>query len=214
VVDVATGLRERKKQRTRATITRVALELFARNGFAATTVNEIAEAAEVSPRTVSTYFPTKEGIVFAEYRASIERLAACLERREPGETVIDALCRWLIAEESAQAGPGRALVGRADDDDADVARLREIAIERDQDLWGMQRRETRVMRGMIGDAWAEEIGVPADSLAARTIGATAVSALLELNAYAARNDSSATDSLPTILAFLRGGVAALQADAR
>ena len=61
------GLRERKKERTRATITRVALELFARDGFAATTLSAIADAAEVSPRTVSTYFPSKEGIVFAAY---------------------------------------------------------------------------------------------------------------------------------------------------
>ena len=62
-----TGLRARKKERTRATITRVSLELFARDGFAATTLSAIAEAAEVSPRTVSTYFPSKEGIVFAAY---------------------------------------------------------------------------------------------------------------------------------------------------
>src|SRR5688572_14926771 len=44
----SSSLRERKKDRTRATITRVALELFARDGFHATTINDIAEAAEVA----------------------------------------------------------------------------------------------------------------------------------------------------------------------
>ena len=43
---------------------RVALDLFARNGYSGTTIAQIAEAAEVSPRTVSTYFPAKEDIVF------------------------------------------------------------------------------------------------------------------------------------------------------
>ena len=104
----APGLRERKKERTRATITRVALELFARDGFAATTVTAIAEAADVSPRTVSTYFPHKEGIVFSAYEAGIRRLAARLGRRQPGETVLAAVEAWIRAEEHESRATGRA----------------------------------------------------------------------------------------------------------
>jgi AcrR family transcriptional regulator len=57
------GLRERKKARTKATIQRHAVRLFREQGYDATTVEQIAEAAEVSPSTVFRYFPTKEDLV-------------------------------------------------------------------------------------------------------------------------------------------------------
>ena len=69
------GLRERKKARTRATIQREALRLFQRNGYAATSVEAIADAAEVSPSTFFRYFPTKEDVVLTDFvdEATIER---------------------------------------------------------------------------------------------------------------------------------------------
>src|SRR3954454_17331347 len=70
------GLRERKRRRTRASICRAALELFDRNGFRATTLADIAHAADVSPRTVSGYFPTKEALAFPAADEEAEALAA------------------------------------------------------------------------------------------------------------------------------------------
>ncbi len=57
------GLRERKKAKTRAAIQQHALRLFREQGYEATTVEQIAEAAEVSPSTYFRYFPTKEDVV-------------------------------------------------------------------------------------------------------------------------------------------------------
>ncbi len=75
------GLRERKKARTRASIREHALRLFRENGYQRTTVQEIAEAAEVSPSTFFRYFPTKEDVVLQDDMDT--RLIEALEQQPP-----------------------------------------------------------------------------------------------------------------------------------
>lgn len=71
------GLRERKKARTREAILREAFRLFRERGYAATTVEQIAAAAEVSPATFFRYFPTKEHLVTLDrFPPLIEALSA------------------------------------------------------------------------------------------------------------------------------------------
>ncbi|MEU7282613.1 TetR family transcriptional regulator [Streptomyces sp. NPDC045431] len=83
------GLRERKKLKTRIAIRRATYRLIAERGYEATTIEQIAEAAEVSPSTVIRYFPAKEDIVLTdEYDPVIE---AALRARPAGEEPLRAL---------------------------------------------------------------------------------------------------------------------------
>ena len=85
----AAGLRERKKARTRAAIREHALRLFRENGYQRTTVEKIAEAAEVSPSTFFRYFPTKEDIVLQDDMDT--RMIEALERQPAGLTPLAAV---------------------------------------------------------------------------------------------------------------------------
>jgi hypothetical protein len=68
------GLRERKKQATRAAIRDAAMRLFDEQGFSGTTIDQIAADAEVSRATVLNYFATKEDIVFGDAPAAVDSL--------------------------------------------------------------------------------------------------------------------------------------------
>ena len=80
-----TGLRERKKLQTRRRIEDAALELFGRDGFDGTTVEGIAAAADIAPRTFFYYFPTKEDVVLADYAGRLERIVDQLGQRPDAE---------------------------------------------------------------------------------------------------------------------------------
>ena len=90
-IDQLPGLRERKKIRTRETIRREAFRLIQENGYAATTVEQIAEAAEVSPSTFFRYFPTKESVVLADDTDPV--ILHALEGQPPDLSPIQAVRR-------------------------------------------------------------------------------------------------------------------------
>lgn len=85
----APGLRERKKAKTRAAIQRHALRLFREQGYEATTVEQIAAAAEVSPSTFFRYFPTKEDVLLYDPLDPV--LFAAFEAQPPELTPIQAI---------------------------------------------------------------------------------------------------------------------------
>jgi AcrR family transcriptional regulator len=104
-----TGLRERKKTRTRELIAETARTLFSERGFEAVTVAEIARAADVSQQTVFNYFPTKEDLVYWRLEAFEAELLTAIRDRPKGEPVIAAFGRFvrrprgLLAEGDADA---------------------------------------------------------------------------------------------------------------
>ncbi|MFF5935973.1 TetR/AcrR family transcriptional regulator [Streptomyces sp. NPDC012508] len=91
------GLRERKKQRTRNALLRVALELFTTQGYEQTTVDEIADAVEVSQRTFFRYFTSKEEVAFAVQQMVEERFVQALVERPAQEGPLDAMRNAVLA---------------------------------------------------------------------------------------------------------------------
>jgi AcrR family transcriptional regulator len=95
-LDAGTGLRSRKKQRTRLAIADAALELFVEKGYEATTVEEIAERAEVSKATFFRYFAAKSEVIFhwnAEHHAALH---AAIVGRPAEESDLTALRRGIV----------------------------------------------------------------------------------------------------------------------
>ncbi|MEV4376076.1 helix-turn-helix domain-containing protein [Streptosporangium sp. NPDC049644] len=107
----AVGRRERKKAATRAAILEAATALFLERGFDGVSVREIADKADVSPKTVFTHFPQKEALVFSDEDERHERLVAAVSGRAPGTTISDALKAHYLSEIAAmRSGPQRQIL--------------------------------------------------------------------------------------------------------
>jgi len=85
------SLRERKKERTREAISTAAIELFVEHGFDAVSVSQVAEASEVSRRTLFAYFPTKEDLVVHRVADHETESARVVRERPAGQLPLAAL---------------------------------------------------------------------------------------------------------------------------
>jgi AcrR family transcriptional regulator len=200
------GLRERKKQRTREQIIEAAMGLFAERGYHATTIAEIAEAADVAPRTFFSYFPSKEAVVFHDVERDLDGLASALRDRLPGETAFDALRRWIDAmfdEWMTQE---------------DAGQLRKRLCREDEGLANFQGGVMARIQELLLEAIAQDLGEPPNALRPRLVAAAAMAALSSLDdtfdekaqqtGPAAKAESLAV--LDDAMLFLRGGIDALQ----
>ena len=85
------GLRERKKLRTREALADAAFELFKRQGFETTTIDEIAEQVELSPRTFFRHFASKEDVALTLMERQFAAIYDALAARPVDEPVVTAL---------------------------------------------------------------------------------------------------------------------------
>ena len=143
------GLRERKKARTRAELQRHALRLFRDRGWAATTVDDIAAAADVSRSTFFRYFPTKEDVVLLD---DVDPVFEAAFRAIPaGRPLLEALRTCLREGFASLDEEKRAL----EEVRMDLARsIPQIAAAlRERDTWGVEPTARMV---------AEAVGRPPD----------------------------------------------------
>jgi AcrR family transcriptional regulator len=153
-VDTApASLRERKKLATRRALQRVALDLVAERGFAHVTVEDIAEAADVSPRTFFNYFPSKEAALFGVAADRCEDLRRRILDEAPGESAMTALRRALAADSAARAEQISELAG----DPADWVR-RMKSLRDDPHLRAAQAAQLASTERVIAEALAERLG--------------------------------------------------------
>jgi AcrR family transcriptional regulator len=105
------SLRERKKQLTRRLLRRAAFDLVAERGLSNVTVEDIATAADVSPRTFFNYFPSKEAALFGGDPDRAAELRERVASGAPGRPALDALRVVLTEDSEAMAQELRSLGG-------------------------------------------------------------------------------------------------------
>jgi AcrR family transcriptional regulator len=160
-----TGLRERKKAKTRAAIRDHAMRLFEDQGYAETTVDQIAEAADVSQSTFFRYFPTKEDVILADDFDPL--IVAALRAQPPEIPPIEAIRRS----------------------------FHEVTDNIPEQVWEHERRRQRLFMSvpelrarslhqyyaaidMLAGVIAERVGRPADDFATRVLAGAVVGAII------------------------------------
>ncbi|MFI1997065.1 TetR family transcriptional regulator [Actinoplanes sp. NPDC020271] len=162
-----TSLRERKKAKTRAAIREHAMRLFEEQGYASTTVDQIAEAAEVSPSTFFRYFPAKEDVILVD---DYDPMLAEAVRAQPLDVPpIEAIRRAM-----------REVFARLTPDVWESERRRQKLFAEVPELRARAVNQMNDALELICDVIAERTGLPADDLRVRVMGGAIAGVVLAI----------------------------------
>ncbi|MFD9431615.1 TetR/AcrR family transcriptional regulator [Streptomyces sp. NPDC060002] len=164
------GLRERKKIKTREAIRTATYALVGEQGYDATTIDQIAERAEVSPSTVFRYFPTKEDIILTDEQDPI--LLEELRSRPADEALADTM-RYVMREGAR----------RGFDEDPAVARLRTRLMVQVPAVRSRMMESMSSIGRMLCVAIGERTGRDPDSLEVRVYTMSLLGGLMETALY-------------------------------
>ncbi|MFQ6142353.1 TetR/AcrR family transcriptional regulator [Streptomyces seoulensis] len=185
--ETGTSHRERSKARRREAIRRSGMRLFAERGYDGTTVADIAEAAEVAPRTVSMYFPSKHDIALSVPDEIAARLTAVFRDR-PGSGFLDVVDTWLT--------------GEADALDPELLALLTAMFEANPALKAHGSSQLAEAVRLTGPALAAATGLPESHPMHAVIGAAVGAALSQYFGTVLRHDD-APGTHPLFMACLR-----------
>ena len=164
---------EVRKRRTRQAIQTAALALFAERGYRDTTIGDIAERADVAPRTVTVHFPAKEELLFDAEPFTLDSLNKRLAQRPPHESALDTLRDWMATTmTNAEVGLGGDVWQRR--------ALRANIINTEPELRGRARASYYPFERVLADAIGKDLGQSGNSLIPRLAALSAVAGLREL----------------------------------
>ena len=196
----APGLRERKKQRTRETIARVAQELFAERGYHATTLPDIAEAADVSTRTIFAYFSSKEDILFAEFSVMKEALAQALADRPEGKDALETVRDFILSSHETEK--------------SELDMRIHCMVVGDETLRNHLRARLAQLEELIAAAIADDLGGPENDLRPQVVAASLIAAFDVMSERGGDAKPHSADEVAAlidpVMTFLRGGLDALK----
>ena len=175
-------------------------ELTIEGGYASATIPRIAERADVAPRTVSTWFPAKDDILFPGIDEAVARADLHL-RQGPGD-VVDRIEAW-IADEAGREQP-----------DPEIARLCDAAITHDAELRARAHQHLEQVQSEIAEAVARDLGVPARDVGPQIFAGAAMALLFALRTIGLEARPDGPEQLAIGFAFLRAGLAALGSGSR
>ncbi len=161
---VESSLRERSKAKRRAAIQRAAFRLFAERGYEGATIAEIAEEAEVAPRTVTMYFPSKMDIAMSTSSDIAARLAETF-RTNPQLSFSAVIEEWLTTENPSP--------------DTELIALAETMFNANPTLRAVSNGQFAEVHVFAGPALLEEIGLPPDDPMVKIVSAAVSGAITE-----------------------------------
>ena len=199
------GLRERKKQRTREAIAREAHKLFVERGYQATTMPEIAEAADVSTRTIFAYFPSKEDILFSDFAPMKDGLARALAERPEGKDALETVREFILSSHG--------------DERSELDEELHLCVTSDPTLRSHLRARIAELEEVIAPAIADDLGASEDDTRPQIVAASLTAAF---NLLAERGTSKpkpwtpeeAAAQIDPVFTFLRSGLDALKKNKR
>ena len=203
MAEATIGLRERKKNRTREALAQAGAELFVQRGYGETTLADIADAAEVSTRTVFAYFGSKEDILFAGWQRMCDTFARALAERPEGQ---DSIATW------------RELVISSRAEKAALDRKLDQVIAGDESLSSRYRARLIAMQEVLAAAIARDLATDPDDLRARLAAASLAAGYGVLEQQerdgAPRKSEEIGAVIDPVIAFVRAGLGALAAPSR
>jgi AcrR family transcriptional regulator len=165
---MSSGLIERNKARTRRELAEAAARLFIERGYPSTTIQDIVDAADVSPRTFFRYFPCKEDIITAIASTTMDDALDHLSGHDPKESLRSVL-QAMLAASLAPVG-----------DDPESARAFQFMLRNNPALRGRWLEEQRRSRDRLAEALLPWFGRGAHPLAPHLVAGAALLAVDEV----------------------------------
>jgi AcrR family transcriptional regulator len=195
------GLRERKKQRTREAIVRAAQQLFVERGYHGTTLPDIAEAADVSTRTIFGYFASKEDILFADLDQQQAALACAVADRPAGSDTLEAVREFILSTRRA--------------DRSELDEQLTVLTSRDPNLRSLRRARLTQVVEVLAPAIAEDLrAAPDDPRTQLVIASLAAGFGLLIDRGAAKTrrltPREIAAQIDPVITFVRAGLDALK----